>query len=155
MPRKWIMALALTAASPMGSSALACAIHLPLEIEDVGNADVIVIGHIARYENLGDYAYFEIQVDQFLKGSSARKIKVAWQNSTFGQPAGLASGPYLIALRDPASSAQPSRDPSGTSFEVGVPGLPTVLQRSCSDAFILPTGGTSALQVRGLFEKLG
>jgi hypothetical protein len=126
-----------------------------LQIEDVGNADVVVIGHIARYENLGDYAYFEIQVDQVLRGSAAGKIKVAWQNSTFGQPAELASGPYLIALRDPAASAQPSRDPSGTPFEIGEPGLPTVLQRSCSDAFILPIGGTSALQVRGLFEKLG
>jgi hypothetical protein len=126
-----------------------------LEIEDVGNADVVVIGHIPRYDNLGDYAYFEIQVDEVLKGSASGKIKVAGQSSTFGQPAGLAGGPYLIALRNPASSAQPSRDPGGTPFEIGQPGLPTVLQRSCSDAFILPAGGTSALQVRVFFEKLG
>lgn len=155
MPRKWIIALALTAASSINGSALACPIRLPLKIEDAGNADVVVIGHVSRYENLGDYARFEIQVDEVLQGSTARKIRVGWRNSTFGQPAELPSGPYLIALRSPASSTRPSPDASDTTFEAGEQGLPTVLQRSCSDGFILPAGSIPALQVRVFFDKVG
>src|SRR5687767_519913 len=50
---------------------------------------------------LSDYARFDILVDEVLVGRAGRRLTVTWNNSTFSEPASMAAGPFLIALRNP------------------------------------------------------
>ena len=72
-----------------------------------------------HYENpntslLSDYAVFNVEISEIIKGAAPNKIAVTWENSTFSDPALLESGPYLIALRDPQSTIPPLWGSSAT-----------------------------------------
>lgn len=82
---------------------------------------------------LGDYAVFDLAVDEVLAGRVSRRLRVKWDNSTFGEPAQMPDGSYLIALRRPV-------------LDDGEPGY-TVYQRPCSGAFILRLGERDAMAV--------
>lgn len=169
------MALAaVTAAAP----ARACRIYVPLNIEDVRFADVVVVGRIANYRIvrdhefrrkmlasphmrpedrkhygptsslLPDYARFEIVVDEVLAGTAPKRIVATWDNSTFGEPETMASGPFVIALRRPASPIPPLRGPSATILPNREPGSLTLLQAPCSSPFMFESNSDHARTVR-------
>ncbi len=102
---------------------------------------------------LTDYARFDILVDDVLVGQAGRKLTVTWDNSTFGEPASMPSGPYLIALRRPSSNTPPLRGPSATIMPNREPGSLTVLQAPCASAFIFERGSDSASAIRRLLSK--
>ncbi|HYD14372.1 MAG TPA: hypothetical protein VEC11_16120 [Allosphingosinicella sp.] len=52
-----------------------------------------------RTSFLSDYASFDILVEQVLVGQAGRVVSVTWTNSTFGEPAAMPEGRYLVALR--------------------------------------------------------
>lgn len=85
---------------------------------------------------LPDYARFEIEVEKVLVGDPRRTLSVTWDNSTFGEHKTMAPGPYLIALRNPASASPPLRGPSATIRSAPDPDAFTVLQAPCSSPFI-------------------
>lgn len=102
---------------------------------------------------LSDYARFDVIVDQVLAGKAPRMVSVTWDNSTFGEPASMPPGLYLIALRVPGSMAPPLRGPSATILPTPEPALPTLLQAPCSSAFIFPVASDEAIAVRGIIER--
>jgi hypothetical protein len=97
---------------------------------------------------LPDYARFDVLVDDVLIGDAPDRLSVTWDNSTFGEPAEMPAGPFLIALRKPASAAPPLRGPSATIFPNREPGLLTVLQAPCAGPFIFESSSDEARAVR-------
>jgi hypothetical protein len=93
---------------------------------------------------LGDYARFDILVDEILVGRAQATLTVAWDNSTYSEPESMPPGPFLIALRDPGSHELGSQ---GSGITIGPnpePGLLTILQWPCSEAFILAVDSAEA-----------
>jgi hypothetical protein len=88
---------------------------------------------------LSDYARFKVLVDHVLLGEAPRSITVTWNNSTFGEPDRMRPGPFLIALREARSSAQPKSL--------------TVLQSPCAPPFIFKHESSEARAVRQLLSK--
>ncbi|MGO4351926.1 hypothetical protein AB4Z25_08315 [Rhizobium sp. RAF36] len=98
-----------------------------------------------------DYARFEIQVEEVLQGQAPEIIEATWDNSTFGEPEKMPSGPFVIALRRSGSDRPPLRGPSATIVPNLEPQLLTVLQAPCSMPFIFELGGE---QAQALLETL-
>jgi hypothetical protein len=117
--RRASLAIAFVALTSAGSAAQACMGKAPAALEDIKDADVVVIGRIANYTIvldqemrarmkaladdpdtppeqraffardrgfLGDYAKFDVLVDEVLMGSAPKTLPVAWDNSTFSEP---------------------------------------------------------------------
>ncbi|MCW3796205.1 hypothetical protein OMW55_00070 [Sphingomonas sp. BN140010] len=102
---------------------------------------------------LSDYARFEVLVDEVLTGSVPSKIVVTWDNSTFGEPKEMESGPFLLALRRPGSVMPPLRGPSATILTNKEPNLLTLLQAPCSSPFLFKTTSEQAQAVRQLIAS--
>lgn len=103
---------------------------------------------------LVDYAQFDIKITSVLAGKAPQKqITVTWRNSTFGEPAKMEIGPFLIALRDRNSPTPPLRGPS--AFVKPAPGSAafTILQAPCSGAFMFKESSEQAHQIRGILRK--
>jgi hypothetical protein len=99
---------------------------------------------------LWDYARFDVLVSEVLTGTAPKKLSVTWDNSTFGEPEKMPSGPFLIALRNPSSKSPPLRGPSATIFPNREPKSLTVLQAPCASAFIFEETSSEAQAVRGI-----
>lgn len=140
--RGWyaVMALPMMLAS---EPALACRFHREPNLNEVKQADVVVIGKITEYqvirhEGVASYSRFIVQVDQEIVGKVSDRFPVTWQNSTFGQPEKMAEGPYLIALNagstDNYITGSPHREPNVMS----------VLQEPCSRALMFEVSSHEA-----------
>lgn len=152
------------------SSSTACIISMPYRPEDVRTADFAVIGRITNYRIVqnpefsfidrlgarlskgtktfpGDYARFDILVDQVLVGKGPRKLSAIWFPENYGIPDSMSVGAYVIALRKPASQYPPSRDPNMANPLVSEPGTLTVMQGVCSPAFLFEANSFQAKAV--------
>lgn len=148
----------------------------------VKHADLVVVGRIINYEiivepktsekrqaflekhsrfkkifkefpwGLPSYARFEIVVEKFLLGQAKNKIIVNWKNSTFGEPKSMPADKYLIALR--SSKSKKTRNPGLNAQELSTlsPQVFTVLQGSCSTAFIFDNTSKHASDVRQILK---
>lgn len=150
-----VLILVVSASVP----AHACMTSAELVLGDVEYADVVVVGRITNYSvvagdngrpgSIFDYARFDVQIDEVLKGEAPSFVTVTWDNSTFAEPDTITPGQYLVALRSPKSSRiPPLRGPSATIMPTPDRHLPTVLQAPCSEAFIFATGSEEAAGVR-------
>lgn len=101
---------------------------------------------------LPDYARFTIQVEEVLVGRAPGRLSVTWDNSTFGEPAKMTPGRYLIALRRPGSTSPPLRGPSATIMPSPDPKALTLLQAPCSSAFIYEVESEQARTVLGILR---
>lgn len=99
-----------------------------------------------------DYARFDVQVDEVLFGKAPRRLSVTWDNSTFGEPSELPSGPFLVALRDPTARIPPLRGPSATIQPSREPGRLTVLQAPCASPFIFESTSDNARAIRQILK---
>lgn len=102
---------------------------------------------------LSDYARFTVLVDEVLVGKPSKSITVTWDNSTFGEPEAMKEGPYLIALRVPASSSPPLRGPSATVLPSLEQSSLTVLQAPCAPAFILDASSAEVKTIRDMLTR--
>ena len=136
-----------------GTPAHACITSVPVELADIEYADVVVVGRIDSYERVGNeelissYAKFDVLVDEVLLGTAPQVVSVTWDNSTFGEPATMQPGPFLIALRDPGYRMPPLRS-SGSIFPNPKPDLLTLLQAPCSSPFMFANGSEEAKAIR-------
>jgi hypothetical protein len=105
-----------------------------------------------RQNLMPDHARFVIEVREVLFGKAPRRLTVTWDNSTFGEPATMSPGPYLIALRRPASPLPPLRGASATILPSPDPTIPTVLQAPCASPFLYPAGSEQARAIRRLLK---
>ena len=146
--RGWyaVMALSMMLAS---EPALACRLHREPNLDEVKQADVVVIGKITEYqvirhEGVGSYSRFIVQVDQVIVGKVGDRFPATWENSTFGQPDEMAEGPYLIALHSGSTdnyiTGSPHREPNVMS----------VLQEPCSRALMFEISSNEARITRDI-----
>lgn len=173
---------ATTAFVSASGPAQACRLPAPLVLDDVRFADVVVVGRIRNYrivrdeefrrkmlDNpkisadmrrfyegpdtlLSDYARFDVDVDRVLAGKAPSSVSVTWDNSTFGEPEKMATGPFLIALRRSDSRTPPLRGPSATILPSREPLVLTVLQAPCSTPFLFESTSEKADAVRLLLR---
>ncbi|MEE4537227.1 MAG: hypothetical protein V2J51_01880 [Erythrobacter sp.] len=152
-------------------------------MQDIEFADLVVIGRIENYRIvreqewrdrmlaqpnldpdlreiyssdktlLPDYAMFDIVIDRSLVGTTAQRITVTWDNSTFEEPVSLSDVQYVVALRAPRSEIPPLRGPSATVFVTKRSDQPAVLQAPCSSPFILAVGSREAREAMELLER--
>ena len=143
-----IAAIAATAALSAATSAQACIAQTQLRLEDVRQADVIVIGHVkhfdpirvARDRKIDWYspARLTLEVDETILGQSSRIMTVDWHQATNHGPPKSIRGSYLVALRQgPSNGASPNRL--------------MVLQDACSGSFVFQRGGGGANAVRAIY----
>ncbi|CAN7758559.1 hypothetical protein [Ensifer sp. Root127] len=103
-------------------------------------------------KKMSDFARFDIHVDEVLIGKAPKTLPVTWDNSTFGEPEEMLTGPFLIGLRKATSQLPPLRGPSATVFPNPDPTAMTVLQAPCSNAFIIEVGTNEANAIRGILD---
>ena len=145
--------LAVAAIAMMFASqpALACRVNSELNLPDVKDADLVVVGRISNYEVIrdkGHYAKFAVQVEEVLIGDVAPSFTARWDNSNFALPDEMDPGPFLIALRVPSSAAS-----AGAVMPKGFyrnPDHITVLQAPCSGAFIFELSSDEARITRDI-----
>ena len=182
MRRLWFLA-AFIPGLALGQPAAACIIYVRPKLEDVRYADLVVVGRVSRYRVIrdeafrrkmlqnprlspeerklykgrgslmSDYARFEIEVSEVLVGRAPRRLTVTWDNATYGEPATMAPGPYLIALRKPSSPAPPLRGPSATIFPTPEPALHTLLQAPCSGPILFKATSEDAHAIRKILKQ--
>lgn len=97
---------------------------------------------------LGDYARFDVHVEEVLAGEVPERITATWDNSTFGEASSLSPNSLVIAFRRSASPMPPLRGPSATVLPNPDPKLLTVLQAPCSSAFIFNSSPEVIRQVK-------
>ncbi len=155
MRHRWFAAALILAVVASGP-AFACRTPLPIRLEDVRSADLVVIGRIMAYEvvrtpsllpgkrpgTLSDYARFQVRTEDVLAGQAPAQMVVKWDNSTFTEPAAMLEGPFLIALDRPGG---PASDPA----------VFTLHQAACSDPFLFEAGSDRARAVREILAGNG
>jgi hypothetical protein len=151
--------------------AYGCRIHSQLKLDDIRYADIVVVGRVSNYRKIldpeartrwtkmygpwkepdsfmSDYAMFDVTVDEVLTGDPPRTFTVEWDNSTFGEPETMAAGPFLIALRKPASPAPPLNGPSATIMPTPGAAAFSMLQAPCSSPFMFGSDSPEAASIR-------
>jgi hypothetical protein len=101
---------------------------------------------------IGDYARFDVRVEQVLAGRPAKRLRVAWSNSTFGLPKSLPDGPVLIALSKPGAISPPLRGPSATFVPSREPGLRAVVQAPCASPLMFAATSPEARAIRRILR---
>jgi hypothetical protein len=99
---------------------------------------------------LGDYARFEVLVDKVLVGDVPDRFSATWDNSTFGEPETLPSGPFLLGFRRAGSAMPPLRGPSATVLPNPEPQSLSILQAPCAPAFIFSSSSEAAREVEAI-----
>jgi len=146
--RSWYAAMALPlvlASEP----AFACRFQREPNLNEIKQADVVVIGKITEYqvvrpEGAGFYSRFIVQVDQVIVGTASDRLPVTWENSTFGQPEKMAEGPYLIALHAGSMASYITGSPHRE------PNVMSVLQEPCSRALMFDVSSNEARIMRDI-----
>jgi hypothetical protein len=157
--RTLLLILAVVLTSRVAPANDACMTQAPIVLADVKYAEVVVLGRIANYEVVGDpgyldaYARFDILVDEVLLGKAPQKLTVTWDNSTYGEPESMESGPFLIALRDPRSRTLPLRGPSATILPNPEASLLTLLQAPCAQPFMFPSTSNEAREIQEILQQ--
>lgn len=114
------------------------------DVARVRSADLVVAGRIVNYQvhrsgrSGGNYAHFDILIDEVLSGSAAKTVSVTLDYKLYTELPSMEPGPYIIALRAPIS--QYPTDPS--------PEPMAVIQEGCDPAFIFETRSKEAADVR-------
>ena len=103
---------------------------------------------------MSDYARFDIEVSEWLKGEGSDRIAATWDNSTFGEP-DMLNGVYLLALRDPASPVPPLRGPSANIGPAVEPDRLTLLQAPCAPPFLFPIEEAPLEETRAILRGQG
>lgn len=131
--------------------ALACRVTNELNLPDVKNADVVIVGRISEYEVIRDkgyYARLTVRVEEALIGDVKQTFTARWDNSTFALPDEMGQGPFLIALRAP--SPETSANATMPKIFHHNPDQLTVLQSPCSPAFIFEIASDEARITRDI-----
>ncbi len=142
------LAASLAALTSVADPAHACILLVPIELAQIRQADVVVMGRISNYAIIRDafsqYAQFDVLADGVVVGEAPETLTVMWENSTFELPDSMPSGPFLIALRDLRPSIADFKA-SGATLPPGPEPAPfLVLQAPCSDPFMFKSGSDSA-----------
>lgn len=146
MKKLWFV-FSLAMLAMITGPAHACIIDDPFDIEDVRQADIVVVGRLANYRVVDRIAHFEIEVDEVLAGQSPQRLRVHWGSTARFSPAPvMPQGQFLVALHRLDLTKVLDR---GWGRRGLASGDLMVLQEGCSPrAFFFNSVGENAATVR-------
>ena len=131
--RKFILAVV---ASLAAGPASACTVRLPFEIGQIGAADLVLVGEVTGYQDLGTpwgSALVTVEVEATLKGQASGEMLFLWNGGMAQRPqAARASGRVLIGAMEGGRMAQSDRVPDPR------PDLPSIIQPYCGEVWMQP-----------------
>lgn len=86
---------------------------------------------------MSDFARFDIVPERIIKGPEKESFDVSWYNSTFGIPATLSDGRYLVALSDMKQTSSPDSESRNHVADNSDAAPASVWQAPCASAFII------------------
>lgn len=152
---------------------VACRISTPLKPDYVRYADTVVIGRVSNYRYvqspeatanwdksyapwkrpdhlIGDYAIFDVAVDEVLLGNPPSKLSVM---TMYGATKDFPAGQFLFALNKPSPATAPDGDQNASSAEIAERRAFGLLERMCSGSFVFESSSDEAKATRQLLER--
>lgn len=146
MPRWMIVVAGLLAAGP----ATACEVLEPFDLADVGGADLVLVGTVTEYRDLGtawSAALITVMVEDVLKGRARGEVTFIWTGGMAqGPDASLATGRVLIGAKKGGRIAVTDRTPDAR------PDLPSIIQPYCGEVWMRPASGATVRAAREALE---
>jgi hypothetical protein len=143
MRQVMLKGIAVVAGAFIAGPSVACAVLEPFEMARIGGAELVLVGEVTGYQDLGTpwgAALVTVAVEEALKGEVVGEVTFIWN-------AGMAQGPHetqaqgvvLIGARREGRIAVSNRAPDAR------PDLPSIVQPYCGEVWMQPaTAGTVA-----------
>jgi hypothetical protein len=136
--RKIVMAVAVALMPGVGG---ACTWLQPFEMTQIAGADLVLVGKVTGYEDLGTpqgTALVTLQIEEALKGKAKGEMVLVWN-------AGMAQGPHEARAtgRVLIGAMAGGRLAVSTMVPDERPDLPSIIQPYCGEVWMQPaTAGT-------------
>jgi hypothetical protein len=144
--RKFVTAVVLALMPVAGQ---ACTYLAPFETEQIGGADIVVVGRVTDYiPDPTDWraALVKIEVEQVLKGDAAGEVTFVWNGGMAQGPhEARAKGRVLIGAMKGGRSVNPMAPDAH-------PDLPAVIQPQCGEVWMKPATKALVREARKVLE---
>jgi hypothetical protein len=145
--RKIVMAVALALMPEMGA---ACEVLEPFDMAEVGGADMVIVGEVTGYHDLGNAwgsALVTVQIEEVLKGRAKDEITFIWTS-------GMAQGPHESRTtgRVLIGAMKGGRIAVTTMVPDVRPDLPSVVQPLCGEVWMQPASAERVEAARKALE---
>lgn len=128
----------------------ACTMLAPFEMDQIGGAELVIVGKVTGYQDLGTAwgaALVTVQVEDALKGKAGGEVTFIWNG-------GMAQGPYetratgrvLIGAMRGGRIAVSDRAPDVR------PDLPSIVQPYCGEVWMQPATKATVAEARKALE---
>jgi hypothetical protein len=139
-------AVAIMAALMPGVVA-ACAVLTPFSVEQIGMADIILVGEVTGFEMLREgpgAALVTVRVAEIVKGKAETEMVLVWNS-------GMAMGPYEPRARGKVliGAMATGRTLSEWTYDER-PDLPMIVQPYCGDVWMQPATRALVADVKAL-----
>lgn len=145
--RKILMAVALWLLPVAGQ---ACTLLQPFEMSQIGGAELVFVGKVTGYEDLGTpqgTALVTVTVEEALKGRIAGEVTLVWNSGmAMGPHPSRAKGRVLIGAMQGGRIAVSDMTPDER------PDLPAIVQPYCGEVWMLPATRQSLRDAREALE---
>ncbi|MGL4239050.1 hypothetical protein [Tabrizicola sp.] len=145
--RKMMMAVAL-GMMPVGAEA--CTYLEPFEMKNIAGAELVVVGEVTGYQDLGSpwgAALVTVQVDDVLKGKAKGEVTFIWNSGMAQGPhESRATGRVLIGAMDGGRIAVSDMAPDAR------PDLPSIVQPYCGEVWMQPATKATVAEARKALE---
>lgn len=128
----------------------ACAMLEPFEMERIGGADLVLVGTVTDYRDLGTpwgAALVTVTVEEALKGRAAGEITFVWNS-------GMAQGPHEARARGRVliGAMRGGRIAVTTQAPDARPDLPSIIQPYCGEVWMQPASAQVVAAAREALE---
>lgn len=128
----------------------ACTVLAPLEMERIGGADLILVGEVSAYEDLGTpwgSALVTVSVDEVLKGRVEDEVTFIWNAHLAQRPEeARTKGRVLIGAKRGGRIVVSDRTPDVR------PDLPSIIQPYCGEVRMQPATASTVAAAREALE---
>lgn len=130
--------------------AQACSVLEPFEMHRIGGADLVLVGTVTDYRDLGTpwgAALVTVTVEEALKGRAAGEITLVWNS-------GMAQGPHETRARGRVliGAMRGGRIAVTTRAPDARPDLPSIIQPYCGEVWLQPATDRSLAAAREALE---
>jgi hypothetical protein len=134
----------------MPGLAAACTWLEPFDITNIAGADLVIVGTVTGYEDLGTAwgaALVTVEVEDMLKGKAGDTVTLIWTGEMAQGPhASRAAGRVLLGAMQGGRIAVTDRVPDAR------PDLPSIVQPYCGEVWMLPATTSTLATARKALE---
>jgi hypothetical protein len=142
--------MTIVAAVLVAGPASACTVLQPFEMAQIGGADLVLVGEVSAYEDLGTpwgAALVTVSVDEVLKGEGDGEITFIWNaGMAQGPHEGRAKGRVLIGAKRGGRIVVSDLTPDVR------PDLPSIVQPYCGEVWMQPATAQVVAAAREALE---